>query len=173
MTIPAQPFRTTHWTADGLVGEARNPAKGRGVYTTRAIKQGERVAVWGGDILDREQLAQCTDEQQMHAVQVEEGLYIVPYKEAEVGDFFNHCCDPNVGVKGQIVVVAMRDIEPGEELCFDYATTDSSDYDEFPCSCGASNCRGTVRGDDWRLPELQSRYKDWFSLYLQRRIAAL
>lgn len=168
-----QSFRTTHWTADGLVGEVRVPEKGRGVYTTRPIKKGERVAVWGGDILNRDQLAQCTDEQQMHAVQVEEGLYIVPYKEAEVGDFFNHSCDPNVGIKGQIVLVAMRDIAANEELCFDYATTDSSDYDEFPCSCGAHNCRGTVRGDDWTRADLQDRYKEWFSLYLQRRIAAL
>jgi hypothetical protein len=173
MSHSSQSFRTTHWTADGLVGETRVAAKGRGVYTTRPIKAGERVAVWGGDILNRDQLAQCTDEQQMHAVQVEEGLYIVPYKEAEVGDFFNHSCDPNVGIKGQIVLVAMRDIAADEELSFDYATTDSSDYDEFPCSCGAHNCRGKVRGDDWRLPELQSRYKEWFSLYLQRRIAAL
>jgi len=173
MSHPSQSFRTTHWTADGLVGETRVSAKGRGVYTTRPIKAGERVAVWGGDILNRDQLAQCTDEQQMHAVQVEEGLYIVPHKEAEVGDLFNHSCDPNVGIKGQVVLVAMRDIAADEELCFDYATTDSSDYDEFPCSCGAHNCRGTVRGDDWRLPDLQSRYKEWFSLYLQRRIAAL
>lgn len=171
--MASQSFRTTHWIADGLVGEVRVPAKGRGVYTTRPIKQGERVAVWGGDILDRDQLVQCTGEQQMHAVQVEEGLYIVPHRDAEVGDFFNHSCDPNIGIKGQIVLVAMRDIAADEELCFDYATTDSSDYDEFPCSCGAYNCRTRVRGDDWKLPELQVRYKEWFSLYLQRRIASL
>jgi hypothetical protein len=166
-------FRTTHWIADGLVGEVRVPAKGRGVYTTRPFKKGERVSVWGGDILNRDQLAQCSAEHQMHAVQVEEGLYIVPHGAAEVGDFFNHSCDPNVGIQGQIMLCAMRDIEPGEELCFDYATTDSSDYDEFPCSCGAKGCRGVVRGDDWKRPDVQAKYDGWFSLYLARRIAAL
>lgn len=163
-------FRTTHWLAPGLVAETRVPAKGRGVYTTRPIKKGETVTVWGGDILNRDQLAQCTPLQQIHAVQVWEGLYIVPHREPEDADCFNHSCEPNVGVQGQIVLAAMRDIEPGEELCFDYATTDSSDYDEFPCACGAPTCRGVVRGADWQLPELQEKYRGWFSLYLQQRI---
>jgi hypothetical protein len=165
-------FRTTHWLAPGLRAELRDPAKGRGVYTTRPIRKGERVTVWGGDILDREQLVQCTEIQQIHAVQVEEGLYLTPHREPEDADCFNHSCDANCGVQGQIVLVAMRDIAPGEELCFDYATTDSSDYDEFRCACGAPSCRGVVRGDDWKRPDLQEKYKGYFSLYLQRRMGA-
>jgi hypothetical protein len=165
-------FRTTHWLAPGLRAEARVAAKGRGVYTTRAITQGETVTVWGGDILNRDQLAQCSELVQSHAVQVEEGLYITPHREPEDADCFNHSCDPNVGMKGQIVLVAMRDIAAGEELCFDYATTDSSDYDEFDCACGASSCRGKVRGDDWKRSDLQAKYAGFFSLYLQRRIDA-
>ena len=66
----------------------------------------------------------------------------------------------------------MRDIAPGEELCFDYAMTDSSDYDEFQCACGASSCRGVVRGDDWKRPELQDRYRGYFSTYLKKRMGA-
>lgn len=163
-------FRTTHWLAPGLVAETRVAAKGRGVYTTRPIARGETVTVWGGDILDRGQLEQCSDEQQMHAVQVWEGLYLTPHREAEAADCFNHSCDPNVGVKGQIVLQAMRDIAAGEELCFDYATTDSSDYDEFQCACGAASCRGTVRGDDWKRADLREKYRGWFSLYLQQRM---
>ena len=49
-------FRTTHWLAPGLVAEERVAAKGRGVYTTRPIPKGETMAVWGGDILTRQQL---------------------------------------------------------------------------------------------------------------------
>ncbi len=162
--------RTTHWLAPGLVAETRVPAKGRGVYTTRPIKKGETVTVWGGDILGREQLEQCTPLQQSHAVQVWEGRYIVPHREPEDADCFNHSCEPNVGMRGQIVLQAMRDIEADEELCFDYATTDSSDYDEFNCACGAGACRGTVRGDDWKRKDLQAKYAGWFSLYLQQRM---
>lgn len=162
--------RTTHWLAPGL--EAREVAgKGRGVYTKRAIKAGETVTVWGGDILNRDQLMGCSELQQSHAVQVWEGLYLVPHREPEDADCFNHSCEPNVGVRGQMVLQAMRDIEAGEELCFDYATTDSSDYDEFRCACGAGACRGVVRGDDWRRKDLQDKYRGWFSIYLQQRMA--
>lgn len=163
-------IRSTHWLAPGLAAETGLEGKGGGVFTSRAIARGETVAVWGGDILSREQLERCSTEHQKHAVQIWEGLYLTPHRAAEDADFFNHSCDPNVGVSGQIVLRAMRDIAPGEELCFDYATTDSSDYDEFECACGTARCRGWVRGDDWRRPELRQRYRGWFSQYLQERI---
>ena len=41
--------------------------------------------------------------------------------------FLNHCCDPNVGVKGQIVFVAMRDIQPSKEITQDWAMTDDDE----------------------------------------------
>jgi len=43
---------------------------------------------------------------------------------AEAGDLVNHSCDPNCGLVGAVLVVAMRDIEPGEEITFDYAMSD-------------------------------------------------
>ncbi len=67
----------------------------------------------------------------------------------------------------------MRDIEPGEELSFDYAMCDASDYDEFLCLCETPICRGVVTGMDWRKPELQKKYVGYFSPYLMRRIASL
>lgn len=165
--------RQTHFVAEGLVGEERVPAKGKGVYATRAFKKGDLLSVWGGDILNRAQLEKCTPTQQIHAVQVEEGCYIVPHGEPEVGDYFNHSCEPSAGLQGQIALCAMRDIAPDEEITFDYATTDSSDYDEFTCACGVPSCRGKVRGDDWKRPDVQAKYAGWFSPYLARRIAKL
>ena len=38
------------------------------------------------------------------------------------------------------------------------------------CRCGADTCRGTIGGRDWQRPELQRRYGEYFSWYLQRRI---
>jgi hypothetical protein len=70
-----------------------------------------------------------------------------------------------------MLVVAMRDIAIGEELCFDYAMSDGGDYDEFECLCGSLECRGVVTGRDWQLPELQLRYAGWFSPYLAQKIA--
>ena len=90
-------------------------------------------------------------------------------------DFFSFKVIPPLGraVTGTSLVVAMRDIVPGEELSFDYAMCDASDYDEFRCLCGESTCRGIVTGSDWRDPVLQAKYAGWFSPYLARRIAAL
>jgi len=64
----------------------------------------------------------------------------------------------------------MRDIQIGEEVCFDYAMSEDNHFDEFPCSCGAVTCRGQVSGKDWLLPEIQQRYFGYFSPYLQRRL---
>ena len=73
---------------------------------------------------------------------------------------------------GSNLVVAMRDLEAGEEITFDYAMCDGSDDDEFVCGCEAEHCRGLITGADWLKPELQQRYAGWFSSYLARRIAA-
>lgn len=95
---------------------------------------------------------------------------MVPLTHGEPADYFNHSCDPNCGLSSPITLVAMRDIAVGEEACFDYAMSDSSDYDEFECHCGSPHCRGVVTGRDWMLPSLQERYWGYFSPYLQRRI---
>jgi len=64
-----------------------------------------------------------------------------------------------------------RSIQIDDELTFDYAMSDGTDYDEFECHCGSTLCRGIVRGRDWRLPEVQHRYAGSFSPYLAARIA--
>ena len=64
----------------------------------------------------------------------------------------------------------MSDVEAGEELTTDYAMFD--DYEgSMACRCGRQHCRGLIDGRDWRRPELQERYRGYFSWYLERRIA--
>ena len=86
--------------------------------------------------------------------------------------FSNHSCDPTIGVRGQIIFVAMRPIRAGEELTHDWAMTDDDDS-SMACGCGAQNCRGTVTGKDWQRPELQTRYAGYFSSYLLQKINRL
>lgn len=143
-----------------------------GIFAKEPIARGEIVSVWGGQIYTREQVEQLPERLRHYTMQVEEGLYLGGLTEDDT-NYFNHSCDPNIGLDGQMVVVAMRDITPDEEICFDYAMTDGSDYDEFECRCGAPNCRGTVRGTDWQIPELWERYRGYFIPYLQRRIDRL
>ncbi|MDT8897394.1 SET domain-containing protein-lysine N-methyltransferase [Thermanaerothrix sp. 4228-RoL] len=131
---------------------------------------GELLAVWGGQVLTGAQVRLLPVERRIHSIQIEEDLYMVPLTHGEPADYFNHSCDPNCGLSSPITLVAMRDIAVGEEACFDYAMSDSSDYDEFECHCGSPHCRRIVTGRDWMLPSLQERYWGYFSPYLQRRI---
>ena len=85
----------------------------------------------------------------------------------------NHSCAPNCGLSGSALLVAMRDIVTDEEITFDYAMSDASDYDEFACMCGQPACRLAVTGADWRDPEIQAAYDGWFSPYLNKLIASL
>ena len=138
--------------------QARNAGgKGMGSFAAEPIAAGETVAAFGGWVVDGATLATISPERVTRTMQIDDRLYLVPAETAEHGDFVNHSCEPNCGLMGATVVVAMRDIAVGEELCFDYAMSDGSDYDEF----------------DWRLPELHERYSGWFSPYLVRKIARL
>lgn len=146
---------------------------GKGVFALQKISKDELIGVWSGIIVDYDQVQTFNGDQRSRTAQVEEGLYLHSPNMDEPPDFINHSCDPNIGFSGQIVLVAMRDIAVGEEVCFDYAMCDGSQYDEFPCGCGSVKCRGKVTGNDWRLPELWKRYEGYFMPYLQRRIDAL
>ncbi len=141
-----------------------------GVFARQPVQQGELLVIWSGKLVSAQHLSSLSELEISRSVQVEEELYLVPIVEGELGDFVNHSCNPNAGLQGQIALVALRDIQAGEEICYDYAMTDGSDYDEFECHCCDAACRQRITGSDWQLPELQMRYAGHFSPYLQRRI---
>src|SRR6266436_6409531 len=138
---------------------------GQGLFAIAAIERGEIVCVKGGYILDRETLRSMPEWYRAAEIQIAENLFIGPLSEDEREGsmiFSNHSCEPNIGVQGQIVFVAMRDIAAGEELTHDWATTDDDTY-EMECRCGAANCRKIITGQDWRKEELQQKYSGFFS----------
>ncbi|MFO3797150.1 MAG: SET domain-containing protein [Anaerolineales bacterium] len=150
-----------------------HPQKGGwGVFAIAPIQKGELLVLWGGRVVSASELDFTLPDFTKVVLQVDDDLYLLS-EEVEPADHFNHSCDPNAGFFGQIGLVAMRDIAPGEEVCFDYAMCDSSPYDEFECHCGSTHCRGYISGDDWKRPELWERYEGYFSPYLARRIKAL
>jgi SET domain-containing protein len=74
---------------------------------------------------------------------------------------------------GDTLAIAWRDIAAGEELTFDYATVHDSGLESFSCTCGSLACRGKVSAEDWKKPELQQKYGDYFTPYLLQKIKAL
>ncbi len=155
-----------------LEGRACLNKGGKGVFAVTSVQAGEVLAVWGGRVVDTDALRRLPPVKRRLILQVEEDLFLLTTREGPA-DWVNHSCEPNAGLSGQVVLVAMRDILPGEEVCYDYAMSDSNPFDEFICRCGAANCRGRVTREDWRDPELWERYAGYFSPYLQRRIDAL
>ncbi|CAB1078003.1 hypothetical protein D1AOALGA4SA_5771 [Olavius algarvensis Delta 1 endosymbiont] len=148
---------------------------GQGLFAKEAIERGEVVAVKGGYILSHQQWDAIEPVLGSAEIQIAEDLFIAPVHPDEKDGamlWTNHSCDPNIALQGQIVLVAMRDIAPNEELTHDWATTDDLDY-EMGCNCGSAECRGIITGKDWMKKELQMKYKGWFCWFLQRKIDAL
>jgi len=130
---------------------------GRGVFATRRIEKGERVIEYLGERVSHDEADrryELKDENDSHTF-----LFIVDSKtvidagtEGNDARFFNHSCDPNcesVVQKRRVFIEAMRTIEAGEEMTYDYQIyrdhDDPDNIDEiFACRCGFANCRGTM-----------------------------
>jgi len=87
----------------------------------------------------------------------------------------NHSCDPSTWWDDEITLTARRDIEAGEEITYDYGTSEA-DEEELglcECLCGSKNCRGEIRGDDHLRPDLIEKYGDHFQPYLRERLRKL
>ena len=161
-----------HYLAPGLVAR-RSVSEGLGVFTIRPVVAGEVLCVWGGEIVPTSRLVDLPEGRRRFAVQVEDDLYLVtPLLGTGAADLVTHSCDPSALLSGALTLVARRDLATGEELTFDYGTSDSNPYLGFVCRCGAAGCRGRVTGDDWRDPELQTRYGEAFAPHILRRIRA-
>ncbi len=130
------------------------------------------VVAFGGYAVERSEFEGLAELVRTHAIQIDDDVFMTSAPPFSPADCVNHSCDPNCGLLGSIVLVTMRPVTAGEELCFDYAMSDTDPYDEFSCACGTAACRGTITGKDWRLPELQVRYDGYFSSYIARKIAA-
>ncbi|MFM7718153.1 MAG: SET domain-containing protein [Actinomycetota bacterium] len=159
------------------VERRRSPIGGWGLFATEPIAAGEVVGRDAGRVLTRDEFLALPQERQNHCYYLDDNFLLAPFDFDHPSDewFMNHSCDANTGVTPDRSNVALRDIAAGEELTYDYATTEC-DEDwrlEVECRCGAADCRGTVTGSDWRIPAIQERYAGHFSPHLAARIAAL
>ena len=165
-----------HSYLSGKVEVRKSGINKRGIFAVKPLKKAEVIAVWGGFIITQKEFNTLARKDfrkiDDYATKVSDGFYLVSSKKGrlEDDDFFNHSCNPNAGIKGHILTVAMRDIRPGEEITYDYCMTDADYNYSFKCNCGARNCRKVVTTRDWHNPGLQRRYKGFFSWYVQAKI---
>jgi len=147
---------------------------GKGLFATEPTTKGKVVFVWGGKVMTKKAIKNG-EYKKGTAVEIGEGKYFAdpPNESPGKDDYLNHSCEPNLWLKDEVTLIAKRDIAKGEELTADYGTWVSRSYWKMKCDCGSSLCRGIITGDDWKRPDLQKRYKNHFSPYLNKRIEKL
>jgi hypothetical protein len=131
--------------------------EGVGAFATRRIRRGARVIEYLGERIT----AAEADSRYAGGVARYAHVLLFTVDDRNVIDggvhgnaarFINHSCEPNceaVTRGKRIWIFALRDVQPGEELTYDYNLTGEdgsleSQAAEYPCSCGSSKCRGTL-----------------------------
>lgn len=138
--------------------EARNSAiHGTGVYATAFIKKGTRILEYLGERIsheeaDRRYEVKGEDDGHTFLFIASKRTVIDAGVDGNEARFINHQCEPNceaVIEKSRVFIEAIRNIEPGEELGYDYqltweSTDDPQELANYECRCGAQRCRGTM-----------------------------
>jgi len=136
---------------------------GRGVYATRRIGKEEKIIEYVGELIEKEESGKRGTRQQEHATKSgDAAVYIFnltnrydldgnfPWNTARL---INHSCEPNCEAWSsgkKIFIHALKDIEAGEELTFDYGF-DVECYEDHPCLCGRGGCVGyIVSREQWQ-----------------------
>ena len=130
---------------------------GRGVFAARRIRKGTRIIEYVGERVthaeaDRRYEDRPADDNHTFLFIVDARTVIDAGVDGNAARFINHACDPNcetVTEKRRIYIEAIKTIQPGVELSYDYQIQrepgDPPEVDEiFACRCGATDCRGTM-----------------------------
>ena len=127
---------------------ANSPREGQGLFANESILEGTRILEYLGHKITKQESAARLAERNNYIFHFDYAHDIDGLIPENTARFINHSCDPNCHIEksgGQIWVVALRDIRPDEELSFNYGY-DATDYEKFPCNCGARVCCGYIVG---------------------------
>ena len=135
----------------------RSRVHGQGVFAVRRIRKATRIVEYLGERVSHREADRRYEQKQTHDNHtflfiVDRGIVIDAGVDGNDARFINHGCEPNcesVTEERRVFVEALRTIQAGEELKYDYsigrARDDPPDVDEvFACRCGADQCRGTM-----------------------------
>ena len=131
--------------------------QGRGVFAARRLRKGQRVIEYTGEIISVEEEQRRYDDEAMarhhtFLFKIDDKTTIDATRRGSIARYINHSCDPNceaVWEDGRIFIEAIRNIQPGTELTYDYGYEHDGpvtleDKEFYFCRCGAVNCRGTI-----------------------------
>lgn len=150
--------------------------EGKGLVAVGLIRAGEVVSRLDPDqpLTPVEEIlswpAEKRDRFLIHSYQVSETHFVT---EAGIDKHMNHSCDPNMWWIDDNTMIARRDIHPGEEITYDYATTELAVEFSMECRCGTEICRKTITHLDYQSPEWQARFGDHLPSHTRKAIALL
>jgi uncharacterized protein len=104
----------------------------------------------------------------IHSYQLSETECVSEHDDAK---YMNHSCDPNSWWGDDETMIARRDIQAGEEITYDYATTELDVSMDMICHCGSALCRGRITNNDYLLPEWQERFGNHLPTHVRKAIA--
>jgi uncharacterized protein len=128
-----------------------SPIEGRGLFALVPFEEGARIPV-GSPNQQTTIMSDAQFQEYMKMVDSYDAVYLgngthrvsLVSREDNPSNYGNQSCDPNTALVGQDRV-ALRRIEPGEELTIDYSLHSPASW-SMECHCGAPSCRGIVRG---------------------------
>ena len=127
---------------------------GRGLFAKRAIKKGEVIFKFVGKIINFQQTLNRKDNFG-DPLQIGKDIYL---NLEEPMRFINHSCNPNTGLKNDVLLIALENIQKGEEIYFDYSTSMDEDYWTMHCKCGNENCRKLIKDFRHLPPQIKQKY---------------
>jgi len=81
--------------------------------------------------------------------------------------YLNHSCNPNAGIRGSVTMVAIKNINEGEEITVDYSIIEGDHMWEMECKCGEKNCRKIIRSVQFLSERQFKKYLPYVPKYFQ------
>ena len=119
---------------------------GWGGFARTRIPSGTRVLEYLGERIDKAESLRRCEQNNTCIFALDEAHDLDGQVTWNPARLLNHSCAPNCEAlreEGHIWIRALRDIEPGEEITFNYGY-DLEDYQDYPCHCGAADCVGYI-----------------------------
>jgi SET domain-containing protein len=130
--------------APGL--DVRNSSiNGKGCFATRTFERGRKIAEYAGEFISEAEAQRRAHRRVLRICAINTRWSLDGSRGGNGTHYINHSCEPNCYMKilyGHILFIALRQIQPGEEITLDYESTLHSDKKR--CTCGAVTCRGTI-----------------------------
>jgi hypothetical protein len=129
---------------------------GKGLFSKEIILKDSLIMNISGRLMKFDE-AVLLGEKESYPFQVELFEYIAP-DQNDFWQYINHSCEPNCGVNEKLEIIALRDIEKGEELFYDYSTTMLERHWTMQCQCNSKNCRHIISDFDTLITDRQKYY---------------